>query len=82
MKEIEILEKRKPREKHFVKENGEIVARIYSDNIHYLKDNKYEEIDNTLIEDDEYYTNVQNSYKVFFNKVVLNFMTDNSKCVL
>ena len=68
MKEIEIVEKRGLREKHFLQENGEIIAKIYSDDIHYLKDGKYEEIDNTLIEENESYTNKQNSFKVFLNK--------------
>ena len=49
MKEIELIEKRKPREKHFLQENGEIIAKIYGEDIHYLKNGKYEEIDNTLI---------------------------------
>lgn len=68
MKEIEILDKRKEREKHFLKENGEIVAHVYDEDIHFLKDGKYEEIDNTLIDDEEYYTNKENAYKVWFNK--------------
>ena len=68
MKEIEILDKRKEREKHFLKENGDIVAHVYDEDIHFLKDGKFEEIDNTLIDDDEYYTNKENAYKVWFNK--------------
>lgn len=68
MKEIEILDKRKEREKHFLKENGDIVAHMYDEDIHFLKDGKFEEIDNTLIDDDEYYTNKENAYKVWFNK--------------
>ena len=35
MKEIEILEKRGKREKHFLQENGEIIAKMYSDDIHF-----------------------------------------------
>ena len=68
MKEIEILDKRKEREKHFLQENGEIIAHVYDEDVHFLKDGKYEEIDNTLIDDDEYYTNRDNAYKVWFNK--------------
>ena len=68
MKEIEILDKRKEREKHFLKENGDIVAHMYDEDIHFLKNDKFEEIDNTLIDDDEYYTNKENAYKVWFNK--------------
>lgn len=68
MKEIEILEKRRAREKHFLQENGEIIAKIYDNNIHYLKDGKYEEIDNTLMETEDGYCNLNNNYKVSFKK--------------
>lgn len=66
MKQIELIEKRKAREKHFLKEDGVIVANVYDEDIHFLKNGKYEEIDNSLIEDNGYYTNKSNAYKVFF----------------
>ena len=72
MKEIELIEKRKPREKHFLQENGEIIAKIYGEDIHYLKNGKYEEIDNTLIQDENGFSNKSNSYKVHFNKEIKN----------
>lgn len=72
MKEIELIEKRKPREKHFLQENGEIIAKIYGEDIHYLKDGRYEEIDNTLIQDENGFSNKSNSYKVHFNKEIKN----------
>lgn len=72
MKEIELIEKRKPREKHFLQENGEIIAKIYGEDIHYLKDGRYEEIDNTLIQDANGFSNKSNSYKVHFNKEIKN----------
>jgi len=65
MKEIKKL--RKKREKHFLKENGEIEAYIYNEDIHFLKNNKYEEIDNTLIKNKYGYTNKFNDYHVYFN---------------
>lgn len=68
MREIELIDKRKRREKHFLQEDGTIIAKIYSEDIHYLENGKYEEIDNTLIEEKEYYTNKKNSYKVHFSK--------------
>ena len=68
MREIELIEKRKRREKHFLQEDGTIIAKIYSEDVHYLDNGKYEEIDNTLIEENEYYTNRKNSYKVQFSK--------------
>ena len=49
MKEIELINKRKLREKHFLREDGTIVAKVYNEDIHYLKNGKYEEIENTLI---------------------------------
>ncbi len=51
MKKIELIEKRKLREKHFLQEDGTILAEVYDTDIHYLKNGKYEEIDNTLIKD-------------------------------
>lgn len=68
MRQIELIEKRKPREKHFLQEDGTIIAKIYNEDIHYMKNGKYEEIDNTLVENENYYINSKNSYKVQFGK--------------
>lgn len=68
MKEIELIEKRKPREKHFLREDGTFIAKIYSDDIHYKKDGKYEEINNTLIENQKKLLNKSNDYHVQFQK--------------
>lgn len=68
MKEIELIGKRKAREKHFLKENGIITANVYDEDIHFLKDGKYEEIDNTLVEENGYLVNKNNAYKVYFSK--------------
>lgn len=68
MKEIELIEKRRAREKHFLQQDGTIVARMYDRDIHYLKNGKYEEIDNTLVEDEEGYVNKANDYKIHFKK--------------
>lgn len=68
MKEIELKNLRKRREKHFLQENGEIVAMMYNDDIHFKKNGKYEEIDNTIIKENEYYTNTNNEYKVYFKE--------------
>ena len=70
MKEIEILEKRGPKEKHFLREDGCMKAIIYNEDIHYLKNGKYEEIDNTIVEEDTFYTNKSNSYKVKFLSLI------------
>lgn len=69
MKQVELIEKRKPREKHFLQEDGTIVAKIYSDDIHYMENGKLEEIDNSLIEDENFFYNNKNSYKVYFGKL-------------
>lgn len=68
MKEIELIEKRKTREKHFLQEDGTIVAKIYNDDVHFLKNGIYEEIDNSLVEDEQYFYNKNNSYKAYFSK--------------
>lgn len=67
MQEIELIDKRKEREKHFLQKNGEIIAKVYDEDIHFLKNGKYEEIDNTLVKQNEYYTNKRNAYKIKFS---------------
>ena len=67
MEQIEIVGKRKPREKHYLKENGIIEAQLFDQDIHFLKNGIYEEIDNTLIKKNDIYENRNNSYKVQFN---------------
>lgn len=64
MKEIELIGKRKAREKHFLKQNGVIEAQVFDEDIHFLKNGIYEEIDNTLINKGDYYTNKNNAYEV------------------
>ncbi len=68
MEEIELTNLRGPREKHFLQKNGLIEARVYCDDIHYLKDGKYIDIDNRLIEDGNCYRNKDNKYRAFFSK--------------
>ncbi len=68
MKEIEIISKRKPNEKHFLREDGTFVAKIYPKDIHYQKNGHYEEIDNSLIKKNGYYQNKKNDYKVSYKE--------------
>lgn len=68
MKKMELINKRKKNEKHYLNEDGTIVAEIYDNDIHYLKDGKYEEIDNTLVKDKNCYINISNDYKVYFSE--------------
>lgn len=64
----ELTEKRDEITKYFAMSDGTIKACIYPQHIHYLKDEKYEEIDNTLVKNDEgdtsYYENKRNSFSV------------------
>jgi len=68
MKQVELIEKRKPREKHYLREDGTILAEVYDTDIHYLKDGKYEEIDNTLVNENGVLRNKNNDYKVEFKE--------------
>ena len=79
MKQIELINKRKRNEKHFLQEDGTIVAKIYGDDVHYLKNGKYEEIDNTLVEDGDSYTNKSNDYKIHFEKKSKNSLMNLEK---
>lgn len=68
MEQIELIEKRKPREKHFLQKDGTIRAEIYSEDVHYLKDGKYVDIDNTLIKQNDSFVNKSNDYKAEFKE--------------
>ena len=65
---IELIDKRKPNEKRFLKDNGNIEIQMFRNNIHYLKDGKYEEISNELKENEKTIENFENDYKVIFYK--------------
>lgn len=68
MKEIELINKRKLKEKHYLQKDGTIRAEIYKDNIHFFDGKNFLEIDNTLIEKDGYLSNRSNEFKVSFSK--------------
>ena len=53
MKEIELKGLRKRREKHFLQENGDIVAQVYNEDIHYLEDGKYVMHQSYILQDDK-----------------------------
>lgn len=69
MDEIELKSLRRNREKHFLQKNGNIIAKIFNDDVHFMKEGYYEEIDNSLLNHEGYYYNKNNSYKVFFKEV-------------
>ena len=69
----EVIEKREKYSKHFKLESGSYMAVSYTEPVNYLKDGKWEEIDNTLIAGtdgdlEEVYQNKSNSYNVTFAK--------------
>ena len=64
----EILEKRTSNIKVFKKDKGLLEARVYGSNVHYLKDGKYLDISNKLIEKEETLINEENSYRTIINK--------------
>lgn len=64
----ELINLRKRNEKHFLNEDGSIQALIYDEDIHYLKDGVYEEINNTLVENNDRFCNKMNDIQVSFSK--------------
>lgn len=64
----ELTEKRDEVTKYFAMSDGTIKACIYPQNIHYMDDGEYKEIDNTLEQSNEngknYYKNKKNSFSV------------------
>ena len=64
----ELKQLRKQNEKHFLNDDGTIEAVLYNDNVHYLKDCVYEEINNTLVEKNNRYHIVANDFDFFFSK--------------
>ena len=66
----EIISLRKAKEKHFLCEDGTFKAFCYKDDIHYLDNGEYKEIDNTLIKQEDYYINKSNDFNVMFTSCV------------
>lgn len=64
----ELIDLRKPREKHFLNEDGTITLNMYNEDVHYKRGNEYIEIDNNLIEDNNKIINRENDFKVNFSK--------------
>ena len=66
--------------KTYIKENGSLELEYYPEEIHYLENGVYKEIDNTLKLVDNNYTNTHNKYNVMLptritdnNKVIYNY---------
>ncbi|HIS86517.1 MAG TPA: RHS repeat protein, partial [Candidatus Caccenecus avistercoris] len=66
MKELKHLRKRN--EKHFLNDDGTISLYLYNNDIHYLKNGEYLDIDNTLIEKGNTIINKANNFHTSFSK--------------
>lgn len=71
----EVIENREEYSKHFKLETGTYIAVSYTEPVNYMKDGKWEEIDNTLIagtdkELGDIFQNKSNSYKATFSKSI------------
>lgn len=62
----EIVEKREKNIKHFIKDDLSYEAAVYDYPVHYLKNNKWEDIDNSLVEK----TNEENKPIVKIKKMI------------
>ena len=65
--EYEITEKRTANSKTFKKVNNTYELVMYGEDVHYLNDGKYIEIDNTLLPNGEYVKNKSNKFNVSFS---------------
>ena len=71
----ELVNLRKEREKHYLNEDGTITAYMYNEDIHYLDNGEYKEIDNSLIEENEFITkgdanNKSDNCKIYENAII------------
>lgn len=66
MKELKHLRKRN--EKHFLNDDGTISLYLYNNDIHYLKNGEYLDIDNTLMEKENTIVNKANNFHTSFPK--------------
>lgn len=76
----ELVNLRKEKEKHYLNEDGTITAYMFNEDIHYLDNGEYKEIDNSLIEESEYITNKNNDFKIklFKNRYLVNIDLDHN----
>jgi len=65
---MEIKNLRGRREKHYENGDGTITAYMYDEDVHYMCDGVYRQIDNTLEDKGEYYENKYNEFKAMFSK--------------
>lgn len=58
---------RKENEKHFRMSDGSYVVAVYPEAVHYLEDNEWKEIDNTLSLAENGYVNAENNFTITFS---------------
>ncbi len=68
MKRIELTKFRTNNSKQFLNDDKTITVELYNENVHYLKDGKYVEINNKIYEDEDCYYNKENDFLVKFPK--------------
>lgn len=71
---VELVEHRTANSKRFQNPDGTLTEEVYLDNIHYKKNNKWEDIDNTLIPS----TNPEFNYKNKANSFTVEFAKNNN----
>lgn len=82
----ELVNLRTPNSKTYIKENGMYETEYFGEKVHYKDNDKWEEIDNTLLLKDNKYSNKSNKYNVSFpnklsenNEVVLEYLNNEIK---
>lgn len=68
MNQVELIDKRKPREKHFLNQDGTITAKVYDRDVHFEKNGHYEDIDNHIVSTKYNFINETNTFKTRFDK--------------
>ncbi len=68
MRKKELKQFRTLNTKHILQKDKTIKVQIYNENIHYLHNGEYKEIDNTIVEDKNKLINKSNDFKITFNK--------------
>ena len=74
MEKYELVAKRGPREKYFLRSDGKEEVHIYLEDIHYRKGKKYEEIDNHLVKRKGTYHNYRNDFRVDYPEDGSNYL--------
>ena len=74
MKEIELINKRKPREKHFLNEDGTITAQLFDHDVHFEKNGHYEPINTKIISTGNSFVNSDNTFKTEFDKNIIGLI--------